>query len=118
MKHTEIDALVKSWIVDAADKPANPRVQQIVLRLVGDLCKTIEDLDISATEFSKLWEEKDGLVFILRGLPGSGKSTEAQRLKGLAEDLNLQAAIHCTFTERLCQNALCPVRTIRKSNKV
>ena len=53
MKHTEIDALVKSWIVDAADKPANPRVQQIVLRLVADLCKAIEDLDISATEFWK-----------------------------------------------------------------
>ena len=53
MKHTEIDALVKSWIVDAADKPANPRVQQIVLRLVTDLCKAIEDLDISATEFWK-----------------------------------------------------------------
>ncbi|MBU3541944.1 catechol 1,2-dioxygenase [Polynucleobacter sp. MWH-Loch1C5] len=53
MKHTEIDALVKSWIVDAADKPANPRVQAIVLRLVADLCKAIEDLDISATEFWK-----------------------------------------------------------------
>jgi catechol 1,2-dioxygenase len=53
MKHTEIDVLVKSWIVDAADKPANPRVQQIVLRLVADLCKAIEDLDISATEFWK-----------------------------------------------------------------
>jgi catechol 1,2-dioxygenase len=53
MKHTEIDVLVKSWIVDAADKPANPRVQQIVLRLVADLCKAIEDLDVSATEFWK-----------------------------------------------------------------
>jgi len=53
MKHTEIDTLVKSWIVDAADKPANPRVQAIVLRLVSDLCKAIEDLDISATEFWK-----------------------------------------------------------------
>ncbi len=53
MKHTEIDTVVKSWIVDAADKPANPRVQAIVLRIVSDLCKAIEDLDISATEFWK-----------------------------------------------------------------
>lgn len=53
MKNSEIDTLVKSWIVDAADKPANPRVQQIVLRLVSDLCKAIEDLDISSSEFWK-----------------------------------------------------------------
>ncbi|MBC3886240.1 catechol 1,2-dioxygenase [Undibacterium griseum] len=53
MKHSEIDALVKSWIVDAADRPANPRVQQVVLRLVSDLCKAIEDLDIQPSEFWK-----------------------------------------------------------------
>jgi catechol 1,2-dioxygenase len=51
MNHTDIDTLVKSWIVDAADRPANPRVQQVVLRLVSDLCKAIEDLDISQSEF-------------------------------------------------------------------
>lgn len=51
MNHADIDTLVKSWIVDAADRPANPRVQQIVQRLVGDLCKAIEDLDISQSEF-------------------------------------------------------------------
>jgi catechol 1,2-dioxygenase len=53
MTHTEIDALVKSWIIDAATGPANPRIQQVVTRLVGDLCKAIEDLDIQATEFWK-----------------------------------------------------------------
>lgn len=53
MTHTEIDTLVKSWIIDSAIREANPRVQQIVLRLVGDLCKTIEDLDIQASEFWK-----------------------------------------------------------------
>jgi catechol 1,2-dioxygenase len=46
MNHQEIDQLAKAWIVDAADRPANPRVQAIVLRLVSDLCKAMEDLDI------------------------------------------------------------------------
>jgi catechol 1,2-dioxygenase len=53
MNHHQIDQLVKSWIVDAAIRPANPRVQQIVLRLVGDLCKAMEDLDIQPNEYWK-----------------------------------------------------------------
>jgi catechol 1,2-dioxygenase len=53
MTHQEIDQLVKSWIVDSAIRPANPRVQQIVLRLTSDLCKAIEDLDIQPNEFWK-----------------------------------------------------------------
>jgi catechol 1,2-dioxygenase len=53
MKHADIEKLAKEWIVDAADSPANPRVQAITLRLVGDLCKAIEDLDITPTEFWK-----------------------------------------------------------------
>jgi catechol 1,2-dioxygenase len=51
MNHADIDTLVKSWVVDAADRPANPRVQQVAVRLLGDLCKAIEDLDISQSEF-------------------------------------------------------------------
>ncbi|MYM37904.1 catechol 1,2-dioxygenase [Duganella qianjiadongensis] len=51
MTHNEIDTLVKSWIIDSATGPVNPRVQQIVTGLVGALCKTIEDLDISSSEF-------------------------------------------------------------------
>jgi catechol 1,2-dioxygenase len=51
MNHADIDTLVKSWIVDAAERPANPRVQQVVVRLLGDLCKAIEDLDLSPSEF-------------------------------------------------------------------
>ncbi|ALK97585.1 mRNA 3'-end processing factor [Massilia sp. WF1] len=51
MNHADIETLAKNWVVDAADRPANPRVQQVVLRLLGDLCKAIEDLDISPTEF-------------------------------------------------------------------
>ena len=53
MTHQEIDQLVKSWIVDSAIRPANPRVQHIVLRLTADLCKAIEDLDITPNEFWK-----------------------------------------------------------------
>jgi catechol 1,2-dioxygenase len=51
MNHADIEKLAKSWVVDAADRPADPRVQQVVLRLLGDLCKAIEDLDITPTEF-------------------------------------------------------------------
>jgi catechol 1,2-dioxygenase len=51
MNHADIDTLVNSWVVDAADRPANPRVRQVVVRLLGDLCKAIEDLDISQSEF-------------------------------------------------------------------
>ena len=50
MNHQEIDALVKSFIVDAAHKEANPRVQEIVVRLVSDLFKAIEDLDMTQEE--------------------------------------------------------------------
>jgi catechol 1,2-dioxygenase len=51
MNHADIETLAKNWVVDAADRPANPRVQQVVVRLLGDLCKAIEDLDISPSEF-------------------------------------------------------------------
>lgn len=51
MTHNDIDTLVKSWIIDSATGPVNPRVQQIVAGLVSALCKTIEDLDISSSEF-------------------------------------------------------------------
>lgn len=58
MTHNEIDQLVKGFIIDAAHTEANPRVQQIVLRLVSDLFKAIEDLDLSASE---VWK---GLEFL------------------------------------------------------
>jgi catechol 1,2-dioxygenase len=58
MTHNEIDQLVKGFIIDAAQSEANPRVQQIVLRLVSDLFKAIEDLDLSASE---VWK---GLEFL------------------------------------------------------
>ena len=51
MNHEQIETLARKWVVEAADRPANPRVQQVVVRLLGDLCKAIEDLDISPNEF-------------------------------------------------------------------
>jgi len=53
MKHTEIEQLAKHWIVESAKSPAHPRVQEVTLRLVTDLCKAIEDLNITPTEFWK-----------------------------------------------------------------
>lgn len=51
MNHEQIESLARQWVVDAADRPADPRVQQVVLRLLGDLCKAIEDLDVTPSEF-------------------------------------------------------------------
>lgn len=53
MTHTEIDTLVKSFIVDTATGAVDTRVQQVVVRLVGDLFKAIEDLDIQPSEVWK-----------------------------------------------------------------
>lgn len=53
MNRQEIDILVKQINVDTAICEVNPRVQQIVVRLLGDLFQAIEDLDISQTE---LWK--------------------------------------------------------------
>ncbi|MFL9928687.1 catechol 1,2-dioxygenase [Paraburkholderia sp. RL18-103-BIB-C] len=53
MKHAEIEALVKGFVVDTAKREADPRVQQVVLRLATDLFKAIEDLDLSPSEVWK-----------------------------------------------------------------
>jgi catechol 1,2-dioxygenase len=50
MNHDHIYTLVRQWVVDAADRPADPRVRQVVLRLLGDLCTAIEDLDLTPNE--------------------------------------------------------------------
>jgi catechol 1,2-dioxygenase len=51
MNHAEIEALARKWTVEAAHRPADPRVRQVVVRLLGDLCKAIEDLDLTPNEF-------------------------------------------------------------------
>lgn len=53
MTHAEIDALVKSFLVDTATGEVNPRVQQIAVRLTSDLFKAIEDLDLTPSEVWK-----------------------------------------------------------------
>jgi catechol 1,2-dioxygenase len=53
MNHSDIDKLVQNFIVATAKGPVNERVQQVTVRLVGDLFKAIEDLDLSPTEIWK-----------------------------------------------------------------
>jgi catechol 1,2-dioxygenase len=84
MNHAEIEALARKWTIEAADRPANPRVQQIVVRLLGDLCKAIEDLDVTPTEF---WS---GVAY----LSNAGASNELGLLAaglGLEHFLDLRA---------------------------
>lgn len=53
MNHSDIDKLVNNFIVDTARGPVDKRVQQVVVRLVGDLFKAIEDLDLQPSEVWK-----------------------------------------------------------------
>ncbi|WP_297426528.1 catechol 1,2-dioxygenase [uncultured Acinetobacter sp.] len=53
MNRQDIDALVKKMNVDTATGPVDPRMQQIVVRLLGDFFQAIEDLDLTQTE---LWK--------------------------------------------------------------
>ena len=46
MNRQEIDTLVKQMNVDTVIREVNARLQQIVVRLLGDLFQAIEDLDI------------------------------------------------------------------------
>jgi catechol 1,2-dioxygenase len=53
MNRQHIDALVKQMNVDTAQGPVDARIQQIIVRLLGDLFQAIEDLDIQASEVWK-----------------------------------------------------------------
>ena len=84
MNRQEIDKLVKEMNVDTATGTVNPRVQQIVVRLLGDLFQAIEDLDLSQTE---VWK---GLEYFA----DAGKSNELGLLAaglGLEHYLDLRA---------------------------
>ncbi len=84
MNRQEIDQLVKKMNVDTAIHEVNPRVQQVVVRLLGDLFQAIEDLDISQAE---LWK---GLEY----LTDAGQANELGLLAaglGLEHYLDLRA---------------------------
>lgn len=53
MNHSQIEKLVNNFIVDTAKGDIDARTQQVVVRLVSDLFKTIEDLDLQASEIWK-----------------------------------------------------------------
>ncbi|UOO93305.1 catechol 1,2-dioxygenase [Vitreoscilla stercoraria] len=53
MNRQEIDLLVKKMNVETATGVVDERIQQIVVRLLGDLFQAIEDLDLSPSEVWK-----------------------------------------------------------------
>ena len=53
MNHQQIEQLVNNFIVDTAKGPVDARLQQVVVRLLGDLFKAVEDLDLTPTEVWK-----------------------------------------------------------------
>ncbi|OTG88550.1 catechol 1,2-dioxygenase [Acinetobacter sp. ANC 3832] len=84
MNRQEIDTLVKQMNVDTATGEVNPRVQQVVVRLLGDFFQAIQDLDLTQTE---VWK---GLEYIV----DSSKSNELGLLAaglGLEHFLDLHA---------------------------
>lgn len=84
MNRQQIDALVKQMNVDTATGPVDARVQQVVVRLIGDFFQAIEDLDLSQTE---VWK---GLEY----LTDAGQANELGLLAaglGLEHYLDLRA---------------------------
>ena len=84
MEHAKIDALVSKMNVDTATGPVDARVQQVVIRLLSDLFKAIEDLDITPSE---VWK---GLEY----MTDAGQANELGLLAaglGLEQFLDLRA---------------------------
>ena len=77
MEHAKIDALVNKMNVDTATGPVDARVQQVVIRLLSDLFKAIEDLDITPSE---VW----------KGLEYMADAGQANELGLLAAGLGLE----------------------------
>lgn len=84
MKHSDIEVLVKKMNIDTAKGVVDQRVQDVVVRLVTDLFKAIEDLDLTQTE---VWK---GLEYIT----DAGQANELGLLAaglGLEHFLDLRA---------------------------
>ncbi len=90
MNRQEIDALVKKMNVDTATGPVDARMQQIVVRLLGDLFQAIEDLDISQSE---LW----------KGLEYFTDAGQANELGLLAAGLGLEHYLDLRANEKDAQ---------------
>lgn len=94
MEHAKIDALVNKMNVDTATGPVDARVQQVVIRLLSDLFKAIEDLDITPSE---VWK---GLEYLTDagqanelGLLAAGLGLE-HFLDLRADEIDAKAGIH------------------------
>ena len=59
MNRQEIDQLVKEMNVDTATGAVDERLQQVIVRLLGDFFQAIQDLDLTQTE---VWK---GLEYIV-----------------------------------------------------
>lgn len=84
MNHQEIETLVKKINVDTAKGTVDQRIQQVVVRLVSDLFKAVEDLDLQPSE---VWK---GLEY----LTDAGQANELGLLAaglGLEHFLDLRA---------------------------
>lgn len=53
MKHSDIESLIRGFLVDTAKGSVDARTQQVVVRLTSDLFKAIEDLNLTASEVWK-----------------------------------------------------------------
>lgn len=74
MKHKHIDELARHFVYERTSKQPNPRMQEIIYRLTGDLLKLIEDLDLtddevwSAVDFLEKAAKNDEIKLISAGL--------------------------------------------------
>lgn len=94
MNSNEIDNLVNSFIVKTAKGPVNARIQQVTVRLLSDLFKAIEDLDLQQNEIWKGLEYlADAGVAHEMGLLAAG--TGLERFMDIrADEAEARAGLH------------------------
>ena len=96
MNHQQIDQLVKTFNIDTAKGQVNPRVQEITVRLVADLFKAIEDLDMSPHE---VWK---GMEFLI-------DAAKANEIGLFAAGLGLERFVDIRASRRAPSKARCMV---------
>lgn len=94
MNSKEIDNLVNRFIVKTAKGTVNPRIQQVTVRLLSDLFKTIEDLDLQQIEVWKGLEYlADTGIAQEMGLLAAG--TGLERFMDIrADEAEIKAGLH------------------------